>query len=238
MVELAAIGEPDLVVPSIAAALGLSDTSVPRATEAVVEFLRGRRTLLVLDNFEQLLEAAPVLPALLAEAPTLQLLVTSRAPLGLPEERIYSVPALELPDRSQRPTLAELDGIEAIRLFVDRGRAVRPSFELTDTNAESVIELCTRLDGLPLALERAAARCNLLSPGTLLERLGSRLDLLRAAPGSGFVERQWTLRGAIEWSYDLLQPQEQQLFSSLAGPSAGSRLPPPNTSPSSPTSTS
>ena len=114
------------------------------------------------------------------------------------------------------PRLPELGEIEAIRLFVDRARAARPDFELTETNAESVDELCVRLDGLPLALELAAARCNLLSPRALLERLDARLDLLRAAPGSGMPERQWTLRGAIDWSYELLQPAEQQLFTSLA----------------------
>jgi non-specific serine/threonine protein kinase len=145
-----------------------------------------------------------------------KLLVTSRAPLGAPEERVCAVPALVLPDRSQRPSLPELRETEAIELFVERARAVRSDFELIERNAESVIELCVRVDGMPLALELTAARCNVLSPQALLERLGSRLDVLRAAPGSGLVERQWTLRGAIEWSYDLLQPRDQQLFTSLA----------------------
>ena len=168
----------------------------------------------------------------------MKVLATSRAPLGVPEERVYRVPALELPDPSRRTSIARLRRIEAVRLFVDRARAARPDFELSETNAEPVVELCVRLDGLPLALELAAARSNLLSPRALLERLDSRLDLLRAAPGSGLTERQWTLRGAIEWSYELLEPAEQQLFTSLASSSAGSRWAPPSSSRSSPTSTS
>ena len=216
LVELGRITDAVLVARAIANELGVKERPGHSAREALLEYLRERQTLLLLDNFEHVLDAASFLRELLAGAPGVKLLVTSRAPLGVPEERVYPVPALELPDRSQRPSLAELGGIEAVRLFVDRARAARPDFELTETNAESVSELCVRLDGLPLALELAAARCNLLSPGALLERLGSRLDLLRATPGSGLAERQWTLRGAIEWSYDLLQPEEQQLFTSLA----------------------
>ena len=216
LVELGRITDAALVARTIADELGVKEGSGRSARAALLEYLRDRQTLLLLDNFEHVLEAASFVRELLAGAPGVRLLVTSRAPLGVPEERVYPVPALELPDRSQRPSLPELGETEAIRLFVDRARAARPDFELSETNAESVIELCTRLDGLPLALELAAARCNLLSPQALVERLGSRLDLLRAAPGSGFVERQWTLRGAIEWSYDLLQPEEQQLFTSLA----------------------
>ena len=216
LVELGRITDAVLVPRAIANELGVKERPGHSAREALLEYLRDRQALLLLDNFEHVLEAASFLRELLAGAPGVKLLVTSRAPLGVPEERVYPVPALELPDRSQRPSLAELGGIEAIRLFVDRARAARPDFELSETNAESVIELCVRLDGLPLALELAAARCNLLSPRALLERLGSRLDLLRATPGSGLAERQWTLRGAIEWSYDLLQPEEQQLFTSLA----------------------
>ena len=216
LVELGRITAAALVARAIADELGVKERPGHSAREALVEYLRDRQALLLLDNFEHVLEAASLLRELLAGAPGVTLLVTSRASLGVPEERVYPVSALELPDRSQRPSLAELGEIEAIRLFVDRARAARPDFELTETNAESVIELCVRLDGLPLALELAAARCNLLSPRALLERLGSRLELLRATPGSGLVERQWTLRGAIEWSYDLLQPEEQQLFTSLA----------------------
>ena len=216
LVELGRVTGAVLVPRAIADELGVKERPGHSAREALLEYLRERQTLLLLDNFEHVLDAASFVRELLAGAPGVTLLVTSRAPLGVPEERVYPVPALELPDRSQPPSLAELGKTEAIRLFVDRARSARPDFELTETNAESVSELCIRLDGLPLALELAAARCDLLSPGALLERLGSRLDLLRAAPGSGFAERQWTLRGAIEWSYDLLQPEQQQLFTSLA----------------------
>ncbi len=216
LVELGRITEAGLVARTIADEVGVKERPGHSAREALVEYLRDRQALLLLDNFEHVLAAASFVRALLAGAPGVKLLVTSRAPLGVPEERIYPVPALELPDRSRRPSLPELGETEAIRLFVDRARAARSDFELSETNAGSVIELCVRLDGLPLALELAAARCNLLSPQALLERLGSRLDLLRATPGSGLVERQWTLRGAIEWSYDLLQPEEQHLFTSLA----------------------
>ena len=216
LVELGRVTDAALVARAIANEFGVKERPGHSAREALVEYLRERQALLLLDNFEHVLDAASFVRELLAAAPGVKLLVTSRAPLGVPEERVYPVPALELPDRSQRPSLAELGETEAVRLFVERARAARPDFALTETNAASVSELCVRLDGLPLALELAAARCNLLSPGALLERLGSRLDLLRATPGSGFAERQWTLRGAIEWSYDLLQPEQQQLFTSLA----------------------
>lgn len=214
-VEIAPIVDPGLVATTIASTLGLSDTSRQRATEALVRHLRGRRTLLVLDNLEQVVEAAPVLAELLAGAPGTQLLVTSRAPLDLPEERIYPVPPLQLADVSRPLQIARLQEKEAIRLFVDRAREARDDFELSDENAEAVAALCLRLDGLPLALELAAARIKLLSPRAILERLGSRLDLLKAVPGAGLPERHRTLRTAIDWSYDLLTSHEQTLFTSL-----------------------
>ena len=215
VVELARINDARVVARTIAGELAIKETPGQSAREALLEHLRERRVLLLLDNFEHVLPAAGLVRELLAGATGVKVLVTSRAPLGAPEERIYRVPALELPELSQRVSVAKLRRTEAIRLFVDRARAARPDFELSEKNAESVAELCVRLDGLPLALELAAARCNLLSPAALLERLDSRLDLLRAAPGSGLTERQWTLRGAIEWSYELLDPMERQLFTSL-----------------------
>jgi predicted ATPase/DNA-binding SARP family transcriptional activator len=215
LVELAHIADARLVARTIAGELAAKELPGRGAREALLESLRDRRMLLLLDNFEHVLSAAPLVRELLAGAAGLKVLVTSRAPLAVPEERIYQVPALELPDPLRRPSLARVRRTEAIRLFVDRARTARHGFELTEANAESVVELCVRLDGLPLALELAAARCNLLSPRALLERLDSRLDLLRAAPGSGVTERQWTLRGAIEWSYELLDPEQQRLFTSL-----------------------
>jgi predicted ATPase/DNA-binding SARP family transcriptional activator len=215
LVELGRITDARAVARAIIGELGVKEGAGQTAREALLGRLRERPALLLLDNFEHVLPAAALVRELLAGAPGVRVLVTSRAPLGVPEERVYRVPALELPDPSQRASIARLRRTEAIRLFVDRAREARPDFELSETNAAAVVELCVRLDGLPLALELAAARCNLLSPSALLERLDSRLDLLRAAPGSGLSERQWTLRGAIDWSYDLLDSKEQELFTSL-----------------------
>ena len=214
-VEIAPVVDSGLVAPAIATTLGLSETSRRSATEALIVYLRGRRTLLVLDNLEQVLEAAPVLAELQAGAPGTQLLVTSRAPLDLAEERIYLVPPLRLPDASRPIRIARLQQTEAVRLFVERAREVRDEFELSDENAETVAELCRRLDGLPLALELAAARIKVLPPRAILDRLGGRLELLKAAPGAGLPERHRTLRAAVDWSYDLLAADEQALFTSL-----------------------
>ena len=215
LVELAAIGDADLVATTIADALGLVERPERGSLEALVASLRGRRALLVLDNFEQVLDAAPMLTELLAGAPGLTLLVTSRAPLDISEERIYPVPALQLPDPSRPLEVDRLRRTEAVRLFVARARDIRPDFELSELNADAVAELCVRLDGLPLALELAAARIKLLSPRDILERLGVRLEVLKAQPGAGLPERHRTLRAAIEWSYDLLGAEEQALFTSL-----------------------
>jgi predicted ATPase/DNA-binding SARP family transcriptional activator len=224
LVELAPIGDPDLVAAAIADRLGVGDRPGQEPAEALAAHLHGRRALLVLDNFEQLLAAAPVLAELLAGAPDVTFVVTSRAPLGISEERIYPVPALELPEPSLTRQPERLRRIEAVRLFVERARDVRPDFELTEANADAVAELCLRLDGLPLALELAAARIKLLSPSQILLRLGGRLDLLKAAPGAGMPERHRTLRAATEWSYDLLTAEEQVLFTSLAAFVGGFRL--------------
>ena len=215
LVELAPIGDADLVATTIAGALGLVERPERGPLEALIASLRGRRTLLVLDNFEQLLDAAPMLSELLTGAPGLTLLVTSRAPLDVREERIYPVPALQLPDRSRALEVDRLRRIEAVRLFVTRARDVRPDFDLSAGNAGAVAELCLRLDGLPLPLELAAARIKLLSPQDILERLGVRLEVLKAEPGAGLPDRHRTLRAAIEWSYDLLGGEEQALFTSL-----------------------
>jgi len=215
LVELAPIGDPDLVAAAIAETLGVGQVPGQEPAEVLVAHLRGRRALLVLDNFEQVLAAASLLAKLLAGAPGVTFLVTSRAPLGLSGERIYPVSALELPDPSRPRQLGLLRRTEAVRLFVDRARDARADFELSEANADAVAELCVRLDGLPLALELAAARIKLLSPQAILVRLGSRLELLKAAPGAGVPERHRTLRAATEWSYDLLTAEEQALFTSL-----------------------
>jgi predicted ATPase/DNA-binding SARP family transcriptional activator len=216
LVELARVTDARLVARTIAAELAVEVRPRRTPREALLEYLQGRQALLLLDNFEHVLSAARLVRELLAAAPGVKVLITSRAPLDVPEERVQLVPALELPDPLRRTSIARLHRTEAVRLFVDRARAARRDFELSETNAESVAELCIHLDGLPLAIELAAARSNLLSPRALLERLDSRLDLLKATPGSGVTGRQRTLRAAIEWSYELLEPVEQHLFSSLA----------------------
>jgi predicted ATPase/DNA-binding SARP family transcriptional activator len=215
VVELAPVFDASLVAATVADRLGIRERPGRTRADALIDHLRHRRALLVLDNFEQVLAAAPLLQEMVVEAVGVKLLVTSRTPLGVPAEHVYPVPPLELPDPSPAFTLARLRRTEAIRLYCERAREARPGFRLTDANAGAVAELCVRLDGLPLALELAAARSNVLSPRALLERMAGRLDLLRAAPGSRVSGRHLTLRAAIEWSYDLLAPDLQRLFTSL-----------------------
>jgi predicted ATPase len=216
VIELAALADPGLVATEVARVLGVREASA----EALVAYLRGKELLLVLDNFEQVAAAAPLLDELLEGAPALSLLVTSRVPLHLGTESRYPVPPLQLPDPAMLPPLEALATTEAVALFVERARGSRPEFELLEENAGPVAELCVRLDGLPLALELAGARANLLSPSAILSRLGRRLELLKATD-TAVPERHRTLRAAIEWSYDLLGPDEQALFSSLAVFSGG-----------------
>jgi len=216
VVELAALVDSGLVATEIARVLGVRESSM----EALVAYLRGKELLLVLDNFEQVAAAAPLLDEILEGAPAVSLLVTSRVPLHLSTESCYPVPPLQLPDPAMLPPLEALVATEAVALFVERARGSRPEFELLEENAGPVAQLCVRLDGLPLALELAGARANLLSPNAILSRLGHRLDLLKATD-TAVPERHRTLRAAIEWSYDLLGPDEQALFSSLAVFSGG-----------------
>ena len=179
------------------------------------EFLRGRQMLLILDNFEHLLDAAPVATSILAAGPRVKIVVTSRAPLRVRGEHEYPVPPLDLPSAGEDCDLTILAVNEAVAFFVDRARAVRPDFALTADNAAVIAELCTRLDGLPLALELAAARVKTLPLAILLARLGTRLPLLTAGARDA-PERQRTLRDTIAWSHDLLTSPEQALFRRLA----------------------
>jgi len=215
LVDLAPIADADLVAATIVGALGLVERPERGSLETLIARLRGLRALVVLDNFEQVLDAAPMLSELLTGAPGVTLVVTSRAPLEIPQERIYPVPALQLPDPLRRLEIDRLRRTEAVRLFVARARDARPDFALSELNADAVAQLCVRLDGLPLALELAAARVKLLSPSDVLDRLGARLEVLKAGPGAGLPERHRTLRTAIEWSYHLLDEEEQALFTSL-----------------------
>jgi predicted ATPase/class 3 adenylate cyclase len=215
VVELAAIRDPSLVVPTVAQTLAVRELPGQLLEETLAEYLRERRLLLLLDNFEQLLAGAPSLAVLLAAAPNLKLLVTSRAPLRLAAEQEYAVQPLDLPDAEHLPEAAALSQYEAVALFVQRARAMRADFEVTNQNATAVAEICVRLDGLPLAIELAAARVRALTPQALLPRLEQRLKLLTGGPLDA-PARQQTLRGAIDWSYTLLSEPQQRLLSRLS----------------------
>ena len=200
-VPLAPIHDPSLVASTIAAAIGVRSVGARPILDTLIEHLREAETLIVLDNVEQVVESAPLVADLLREASQLRVLVTSRIVLRLSGE--HEVP------------LDALDGGDGVRLFVERARAVRPDFSLTDDNGPIVTEIVARLDGLPLAIELAAARSRLLSPSAMLSRLDRRLDLL-AADLRDLPARQRTIRGAIDWSYDLLEPDLQRSFARLA----------------------
>jgi predicted ATPase/transcriptional regulator with XRE-family HTH domain len=214
-VPLAALTDAALVMPTIAHALGLREVGGRPPWEALRSFLHTRRLLLVLDNFEHVLTAAPELAQLLEACPQLVVLATSRAPLQVRGERDYPVAPLAVPDFSHVPSLDEVACAPAVRLFVERAQAARPDFALTGTNAPSVAAICRRLDGLPLALELAAPRIRMLPPTALLARLDQALPLL-AGGARDLPDRQRTLRDTLAWSYRLLEGHEQVLFRRLA----------------------
>jgi predicted ATPase len=222
-VALSAITDPALVAPTIARTLGLTESGTQPPEELLKGYLHDRQTLLVLDNFEQVLESVPLLDELLSAAPSLKILATSRTPLRLYGEHEFPVPPLSLPDPGSLPPLERLTQYGALRLFVERARAVKPDFSLTKENAPAVVEICARLDGLPLAIELAAARIKLLPPQAMLSRLGNRLKLLTGG-ARNLPQRQRTLRSAIEWSYGLLDEGEKILLGRLAVFSGGSTL--------------
>ena len=214
-VPLASTVEPALVLPRIAAALGATIDGARPPLDVVVEDLGDEPTLLVLDNLEQVVGVAPDLDQLLTGCAGLTLLVTSRTVLRLRAEREYPVGALTVPAFSDRPPMEQLASLPAVRLFVDRAQAVRYDFALTEENAIDVVEICRRLDGLPLAIELAAARTRLLDPASLLARLGRRLDALGPGPVD-LPERQRTLRATVEWSVGLLEAAEQRMLAALS----------------------
>jgi predicted ATPase len=214
-ISLASLKDPTLVVPTVARALGVSQTGGDSLDERLLAYLQPRDVLLVLDNFEQLVAAAPLAAQALELAPRLKLLVTSREPLRVRDEQLVPVPPLALPDPAHVADLGHLLQIPAVALFVERAREARPDFALTSENSAIIVEICQRLDGLPLALELAAARSNVLLPEALLARLVRRLPLLSRG-ARDLPERQQTLRNTIAWSYDLLQAGEQQLFRRLS----------------------
>ncbi len=203
-VELAPISDPELVPSTIAQTLVLSDRGGRPAIERLVDHIGPKRMLLVLDNFEQVTGAGASVNQLLTACPNLTVLASSRSALQVSGEQEYPVPPLDLPDPANLPSLAQLSQYEAVALFIERARAVKPGFEVTNENAPAVAEICVRLDGLPLAIELAAARIRILTPQAMLGRLGDRLGLLSAG-SRDLPARQQTLRGAIAWSHDMLE---------------------------------
>jgi predicted ATPase len=232
-VNLATVSDPNLVASTIADALGVREIGGQSIVDLLKRYLREKRMLLLLDNFEHVVEAAPLVSELLAFAPDLKVLVTSRITLRLSAEREFAVLPLGLPPtENQEPKLAggvtvlgsrfsalstpaELSQYEAVRLFIQRAQAVKADFMVTNENAPAIAEICYQLDGLPLAIELAAARVKLFPPQALLERLGSRLKFLTGGARDQ-PARQQTIRNTIDWSYNLLDEREKILFARLA----------------------
>jgi predicted ATPase/class 3 adenylate cyclase/Tfp pilus assembly protein PilF len=212
-VDLASISDPALVMPTIAHTLGIREGGDRSPFDNLRDYLAGRETLLILDNLEQIIDIAPAVAQLLAAAPKIKLLATSRIPLQVRGEQEYPLDTLPVP-AADRSSLDELAENEAVKLFVQRAREARPAFELTPNNAAAIAAICRRLDGLPLAIEIAAARTRMLPPPALLKRLDQSLNVLTGG-AADLPTRQQTMRGAIDWSYDLLQPPEQTLFARL-----------------------
>jgi len=214
-VPLAPISDSALVASTIAQVLNVREIGGMSLLEMLQDHLSKKQLLLFLDNFEQVMSAAPLVSHLLAVAPSLKVLVTSREIMHIYGEHNYPVSALTVPDPKHMPSLERLTQFEAVRLFIQRAQAVKSDFEVTNINAPAVAEICHRVDGLPLAIELAAARVRLLSPENLLSRLESRLRLLTGG-ARDLPSRQQTLRGTIAWSYDLLNADEKTLFQRLA----------------------
>ena len=215
LVELQAVNDPEMVTPAIAHALGIYEEGAKSVSEILSLTLRDQQALLILDNFEQVISAGVHIASLVRTSPKLKLLVTSREPLKLSIEREYRVPPLGVPTNGNNLNASELLEFDAIQLFVERAKKVSPEFELTDENSSAVTAICNSLDGLPLALELAAARTRVLSANEILSRLDDRLALLtggsRDLPG-----RQQTMRAAIEWSCDLLDENERRVLAALS----------------------
>jgi diguanylate cyclase (GGDEF)-like protein len=218
-VPLATSDTPDAMLQAIATAFGFKETGSQSLSQSLALYLRDKQRLLVLDNFEQIVAAAPLVTELLSAAPNLKVMVTSRVLLRVYGEQVFPVPPLALPQlptaKGKLPPIIDLQHFPAITLFIARTHAIDPDFTLNSQNARAVIELCQRLDGLPLAIELAAARSDLLTPQEMLRQITSRLSLLTDGPRD-LPARQQTLRNAIGWSYELLSAAEQQLFAQLA----------------------
>ena len=215
LVRLASVTQPELVIPAIATALGIRAEEKGAADAGLRDAIADRRMLLILDNFEQVTDAAPAIGQLLESAPELRVLVTSRRILRLSAEHEYQVPTLALPDDDAAARPEEIAQAEAVQLFVERALAVRPDFRLTEADAAAVAEIVRRLDGVPLAIELAAARVRLLPPPALLARLDRAVDVLSGGLAD-LPARQRSLRATLDWSHSLLGPDEQGLFARLS----------------------
>jgi predicted ATPase/transcriptional regulator with XRE-family HTH domain len=214
-VPLAPLADPTLIPATIAQVLGVRETGGRSHFDELKECLRTKQTLLVLDNFEHLLAAAPLVGEMLDDCPGLSALITSRTLLRLAREHVFEVPPMPAPEPGGEADLEASMRYDAVRLFVERARAAQHNFALTASNARSVTEICRHVDGLPLAIELAAARTRLFEPGALIRQLSNRLDLLTNGPRDG-PSRHQTLRSALTWSYELLMPAERRLFERLA----------------------
>jgi predicted ATPase/class 3 adenylate cyclase len=222
-VALAPIQDPDHVAPAISRALGIDDGRPMPHPERIIAHVGDRKVLFVLDNFEQVLGAAGLVAQLVRGCPELKILVSSRAPLHIYGEQEMPVPPLSLPDLGARLSAETVSTFEAVRLFIERAVAIRPDFAVTNENAPAVAAICARLDGLPLAIELAAARVRLLTPAAILARLEDRLGLLQSG-ARDLPARQRTLRGAIAWSEDLLDADCRTLFHRFSVFSGGATL--------------
>lgn len=220
-VELAALSDPSLVPQAVAAALGLREEPRRTLTDTLADALRSKKSLLIFDNCEHLVEAcARLADALLKVGPNLRIIATSREGLRLVGEVVWRVPSLSVPDPLKGPAAESLTQYESVRLFVDRGAAVKPGFRVTPQNGPAVAQICWRLDGIPLAIELAAARVNVLSPEQISDRLNDRFRLLTGGSRTALPRHQ-TLQAAVEWSYDLLSEKEKKLFDRLSVFSGG-----------------
>jgi predicted ATPase len=213
LIPLAGLQDPALVAPTIAFNLGVRESAGSSPFDSLKGYLRDQRLLLVLDSFERVTAAGPAVADLLAAAPHLTILVTSRALLRVRGEHEFPVLPLSLPDALDAVT--PLESSAAVRLFIERAQAANPAFSVTEDNLPTIAEICRRLEGLPLAIELASARTRLMSPAALLSRLANRLQLLTGGTAD-MPERQRTLRAAIDWDFELLDPAEQTLFARLS----------------------
>lgn len=214
-VPLAAVSDPRLVIPTIARRLGIQELGTPSIFEQLTVAFREKQFLLVLDNFEQVVTTAPQLEELLLACSSLKVIVTSRATLHLQAEQVFPVLPLPLLDLDHLLEIETLLQYAAVAMFIQRARTISPAFPVTLDNVRLIAEICVRLDGLPLAIELAAARIRLLPPRALLARLSHRLQVLTRG-AQDLPVRQQTLRTTLQWSYDLLTTEEQELFRHLS----------------------